>query len=202
MHKKGLGFLIISAFCVQLISFSAHAEKVSLEIDNDHTHVVWKVERFGFTNTVGTFRTVQGKISLDLDNLENSSIESTIKVSGVRSDLKERENIIKGEFWLHAKKYPTIEFKSRSITKTDRPGCNNTCVLIKGDATIKGVTKSIEMVGQINKVGIDPPTKKKAAGFTLTGVLNRSDFGIDIAQNFIGDQVIFEVYAVGIAKGG
>jgi len=199
MKKKTLSSLIISFLCIQFVSFAASGEQLNLKIDNDHTHVVWKVERFGFTNTIGTFRTVNGTIQLDLENLENSTIESTIKVSGIRSDLKERENIIKSEFWLHAKKFPAIEFTSTSIQKTDQPGCNNTCVLITGNATIKGVTKSIEMIGQINKVGIDPPSKKKAAGFTLIGSVKRSDFGIDMAQNFIGDEVSFEVYAVGLA---
>ena len=70
-------------------------------------------------------------------------------------------------------KYPTISFKSTSITKLE--GMKYKLV---GNLTMKGVTKPATFNLTLNGMGKNQKTQKPIAGFKLTGVVKRTDFGI------------------------
>jgi len=72
----------------------AQAKSRNFILDNDHTHIIWQVDRFGFTKTVGSFTQISGTVVLDETNPDQSSVEAIISLSGLRSDLQEREDIV------------------------------------------------------------------------------------------------------------
>lgn len=193
-------FLKISLLPVLLSAVwacSAQAEPQDYVLDGSHTHIVWKVERFGFTNTVATFADIQGTLILDEDNPEASSVNATIAVSSVRSDLFEREDAIRHDVWLGADTHPTIKFTSTQVELLpDVEG--RQAAKVTGDLTLKGVTLPVTLDVVLNKIGTEPPSRKKAMGFSATGHLERDDFGITTALKFIGNDVSFEIEALAV----
>lgn len=179
---------------------NASAKPQNYTLDNDHTHIVWQVDRFGFTQTVGTFTDIQGHLILDEDNPQESSVTATLALSGLRSDLQEREDIVRGVHWLDAETFPKITFTSTKVTLSDDPACKTTCAIVTGEMTLKDVTHPLEMQVRLNKIATDPVSKRKAAGFTATGVFKRSDFGVKIALGPVGDDVSFEIQALAVVE--
>lgn len=191
-----MGTVISTMLACQAVS----AEPQTFNLDGDHTHIVWQVDRFGFANTVGTFAGIEGKLVLDESNPEQSRVTAKMALSGLRSDLLQREEIVRGKFWLDAASHPLITYSSTSVKLLDGPGCENRCATVVGDLTLKGVTRPVSMHVRLNRIGIDPVSKKKAAGFNATGSFKRSDFGITTAIGPVGDQVSFEIQALAVAS--
>ena len=60
---------------------------------------------------------------------------------------------------------------------------------IKGDLTIKGITKPVVLELELNGFGPDAYGGTRA-GFSATTTVNRSDFGVDIALPLDGGGVV------------
>jgi len=196
--KMMIGLCLFCAAFTPLVS--ASAEPARYVIDSEHTHIVWRVDRFGFTDTIGTFTEIAGILLLDEDNPASSSVEATIQLSGLRSDLLQREDIVRGPHWLDAAAFPAIEFQSHEVVLDKSDDCQRQCAFVTGTMTLKGVSAPLSMYVILNKIGVDPVTKKPAAGFSAKGQFTRSEFGVGTAVGPVGDVVSFEIEALAIAS--
>ena len=177
----------------------AAAAPEAYTLDSEHTHIVWRVDRFGFTETVGTFVELEGALHLDETDPASSSVSATIALSGLRSDLPQREEIVRGPYWLNAESHPVIRFESTEVALTPGEDCPTQCAHVSGTLSLAGVSGPVTLKVTLNKIGTDPVTKKKAAGFSAAGQFDRSAFGIETALGPIGDTVRFEIEALAIA---
>src|SRR5262245_44328365 len=114
---RGEGELMrLFAFVVALFAAgAAYAEPVTYTIDPTHTQVSFSVNRFGFNNVLGRFDGATGQIVLDEQSPVNSSVRATIQTGGVTLGDATRDEHVRGEFWLNAAQFPTIEFRSTSV---------------------------------------------------------------------------------------
>lgn len=178
----------------------AWADASQYTIDNAHTHIIWEVDRFGFTQTMGSFTEVEGILNWNADDLSKSSVRATIALSGLRSDLPLREGIVRGPFWLDAEQFPDITFESETVSENDIADCQSVCLSVTGKLTLKGQTQPVTLSVTLNKSGTDPVSQQPAIGFSAIGVFNRSDFGINTAMGPIGDAVNFRIEVLAIAS--
>jgi polyisoprenoid-binding protein YceI len=83
-------------------------------------------------------------------------------------------------------KYPTLTFKSTSLKSVGKNQYK-----LSGDLTIHGVTKPVSMDLVYKGTVENPMSKKQTAGFQLTGVIKRSDFGIGqkFPEAMVSDEV-------------
>lgn len=175
----------LAAACVSV----NHAEaEERYEIDPAHTHVQFSVRRFGFNDVIGSFPDVKGVIALDQDAPEKSSVEVEIGVASLESGDATRNGHLTSEFWFNAEEHPVMTFKSTAVDVTGDNTAN-----VTGDLTVLGVTKPVTLDVTLNKIGTDPATKGEAVGFSATGLLNRHDFGMSIAENLIGGDVAIRI---------
>ena len=168
-------------------------------IDNDHTHIVWEVDRFGFAKTIGTFSDVSGELAWDTEQPGNSRVRVSIALAGLRSDLQQREEIVRGPYWLDADNAPLIEFESVSVVPTGRESCELLCAEVEGRLTLKGTSAPVRFLVELNQSGVDPVSKRHALGFSGQGSFMRSAFGIDTALGPIGEEVAFRIEVLAIA---
>ena len=79
----------------------------------------------------------------------------------------------------------SITFKSTAIVMTGSKTAD-----VTGDLTMLGVTKPVTLKVTFNGgMASHPMAKKPAAGFSATGTVKRSEFGMTNALPFIGDDV-------------
>jgi polyisoprenoid-binding protein YceI len=110
----------------------------------------------------------------------------TDEVKSINTEVEMRDNDLRSPQWFDAVKYAELSFKSTSFVKT--VGKNYT---LKGNKTIHGVTKPIEFDVVFNGKVLNPMSKKHSCGFTLTGKLNCTDFGVGGAAvaTGVGDKI-------------
>ena len=111
--------------------------KTTYKIDPAHSSAQFVVRHMMITNVRGGFSKVQGTVVYDPENLSASSIDVTIDVNSLSTGDATRDTHLKSADFLDVEKYPTITFKSKTITK------DGDDLKVKGDLTIHGVTKEV-----------------------------------------------------------
>ena len=92
--------------------------------------------------------------------------------------------------FFNAAKFPKILFASRSYESiSESEGA------LAGFVTIRGITKPLILAVKINGALINPITGKPVIGFSASGNLNRSDFGLDRFIPAVADRVDLKIEA-------
>ncbi|RKG45130.1 MULTISPECIES: YceI family protein, partial [Acinetobacter] len=126
----------------------------------------------------------------NVDNAKpaNSSVDVTIPLSSLNTNVKALDEHLKTADFFNAEKYPNITFKS---TKVQALGKNK--YKITGNLTIKDVTKPVVLDAVLNKQGVHPMTKAESIGFNATTSFNRSAFGVGAYVPNVGDQITVNI---------
>lgn len=176
---------------------AAQAEPVTYTLDPVHTQVAFSIERFGFNHVLGRFDQVAGELVLDEANPAASSVHATIQVASVSSGDVTRDGHLRGDHWLNAAAFPTMEFRSTSVRLT---GENRAEVI--GNLTLLGQTHPVTLAVTLNRLGDAPNNQRRSAGFSATGSLSRAAWGSTTAPNLIGDAVSIQIEALAQVPAG
>ena len=165
------------------------------KMDPTHASLIWRVNHFGLSNYTARFTDFDIKLTLDMDNLEASTVSAHIDPLSVRTDHKGKEDfdgeISKGAKFLNATAFPSIDFRSTGVERT-----GETTALVHGNLTMLGVTKPVTLEVKLNgAMPSHPYAKVPAAGFHASGTLRRSDFGFDHLIPYVSDDVSFVIEA-------
>lgn len=164
------------------------AAPVDYKIDPTHTATVFSWNHFGFSTPSANFTDIQGTIKVDNAKPSNSSVEVTIPLSSVNTNVAALDKEFQEEAWFNAAKYPNITFKSTKVETKDKKHFK-----ITGDLTVKGVTKPVVLDAVLNKQGEHPMAKVPAIGFNATTSFNRSAFGIGNYVPNVGDKITVNI---------
>ena len=158
------------------------------ELDPYHTNILRHANHFGFSNPDGKFVNTQGTLVLDEKNPEKSKLDVTIKPGSITTGSAKFDEHIRGKDFLNAEKFPTATFVSKKI---DLEGKDRAKVL--GDFTLLGVTKPVTLDVKLNKLGENPMTKVKTAGFTASTTIKRSEFGMGFGIPNVSDEIRIDI---------
>ncbi|ENX35322.1 hypothetical protein F889_00989 [Acinetobacter colistiniresistens] len=173
---------------ITLASSVTLAAPVDYKIDPTHTATVFSWNHFGFSTPSANFTDIQGTIKVDNAKPANSSVEVTIPLSSVNTNVAALDKEFQEEAWFNAAKYPNITFKSTKVETKDKKHFK-----ITGDLTVKGVTKPVVLDAVLNKQGEHPMAKVPAIGFNATTSFNRSAFGIGNYVPNVGDKITVNI---------
>ena len=119
------------------------------------SHVVWANETYKFDPsnstigfsvhqflgaTHGKFTKFSGKIDIDREHPENSSVAAEIDVHSIDTRIRRRDDHLRSAEFFNVAKFPQITFKSRSVKRTGPQSGD-----ILGDLTMHGVTRPITL---------------------------------------------------------
>jgi polyisoprenoid-binding protein YceI len=159
-----------------------------------HAFIDFRIQHLGFSWMTGRFNDFEGEFSYDANKPEASSIDVKIDVASVDTNFAERDKHLRGKF-LNTDKFPEATFKSTSF-KTMEDGS----LVVTGDFTLHGVTKTLEF--PVEKVGEgDDPWGGYRAGFVGETSFIISDYGIDVSRLGPSSQEVFLTLSIeGIRK--
>lgn len=161
----------ISVFLVALmISASVSAQKWSM--DKAHSKMTFTVTHLLMSEVDGVFKSFDANITSSKEDFSDAVFELTADLKQVTTNNDMRDGHLQKEDMFSTEKFPTLSFKSTSIKSLGGKKYE-----LKGNLTIKGVSKPITLelthIGNgVNRQG------KKLAGFKATGTINRTDFGV------------------------
>ena len=145
--------------------------KAKWTLDPTHSELTFKVRHLMITNVKGEFRKFDINVVSDEDDFTTSQAEVTIDASSISTNDEKRDAHLKSEDFFDTEKHPTISFKGESLLKT-ADGYK-----LSGALTIKGVSRDIELDVEFGGINKDPWGNQKA-GFSLSGKINRRDYGL------------------------
>lgn len=143
------------------------------KFDQSHSTIGFSVHQFLGT-TQGKFAKFDGKIEIDREHPENSSVTARIVVRSIDTGIVKRDNHLRSPEFFAVEKYPDIMFKSRSVKQTG-PQAGD----ILGDLTMHGVTKPITLHV---KLLTSPNESKQTRWSVTTDPLKRREFNLMFAQ--------------------
>jgi len=128
----------IAAFVVAGLSSAALANE-TYKFDPSGSTIGFSVHQFLGT-THGKFAKFNGRINVDREHPENSSVTAQIDVRSIDTRIKKRDDHLRSAEFFNVEKFPQITFKSRSVKQTGPQSGD-----ILGDLTMHGVTKPVTL---------------------------------------------------------
>ncbi len=119
--------------------------------DQGHTEVFFSWSHAGVSVQTGEFTKANGKLVLDPENVENSTINVTIDASSVTTGFGPLDDHLKSKDFLEVETYPEITFTSTSVKRTGEKTAD-----VTGDLTIHGVTKPVTLTTTLTHRGEHP----------------------------------------------
>ncbi|HRX61613.1 MAG TPA: YceI family protein [Candidatus Competibacter sp.] len=155
-------------------------------VDGNHTFPRFSYSHFGFSTQLSRFNKTTGKIVLDKE-AKTGEVDVVIDTKSVDTGSILDEHI-QGEDFLDTAKYPTATFKSTQVIfKGDQP------VAIKGNLTLKGVTKPVTLTVTSFRAMPHPMLNKDAIGANAYTVVKRSEFNAGKYAPNVSDEVRIDI---------
>jgi|SRR5690606_33242633 len=159
-------------------------------LDKAHSKIGFNVTHMAISEVEGNFRDFDASVVAKSDDFNGAEVSFTARVASIDTDNERRDNHLRSEDFFHAEKYPELTFKGK-LTKQGGK------YKLKGDLTMHGVTKPVELDvtygGKVNTGNVEK------AGFKLNGKINRKDFGLTWSKTTPGGELVVgdEVEIVG-----
>jgi len=129
---------LIAAVVIAGFSPAASANE-TYKFDSSGSAIGFTVHQFLGT-THGKFTRFSGKIDVDREHPENSSVTAQIDVRSIDTHIKKRDDHLRSPEFFNVEKFPQITFKNRSVKRTGPQSGD-----ILGDLTMHGVTKPVTL---------------------------------------------------------
>lgn len=150
MKLPRISGLAAVSLMVALPAVSAYATE-TYYTDQGHTEVRFGWSHAGVSMQSGEFTTANGKLVLDPDNIENSTVTVKIDAASVSTGFGPLDDHVKSKDFLEVETYPEITFVSTSVKQTGDKTAD-----VTGDLTIHGVTKPVTLKTTLTHRGEHP----------------------------------------------
>jgi polyisoprenoid-binding protein YceI len=141
-------------------------------IDPAHSEVQFKVKHLMITTVTGYFREFNLEVETETEDFNTAKkIEFTANINSIDTNNQQRDTHLKSADFFDAQNHSQLRYTGRKFE------ANEDEAILDGDLTIRGVTKPVVLKIELGGTVVDPWGQHKA-GFTVTGKINRKDFGL------------------------
>jgi polyisoprenoid-binding protein YceI len=140
---------------------------VNWRINPARTHIAFAIDAVGYPRTHGEFRQFTGRISIDLDHPDRSSVAFHVRSQSVDVGSQSFDDYLRSDAFLNSAHYPSIDFVSKSVEKI-----SDHAVRVTGELTMLGVTRPLS---------VDVEVERGAGRFAFEAKtdINRLEFGMN-----------------------
>lgn len=178
MKKIGLVVAIASLLSSGVVSAQAW------EFDKSHTRVGFTVDHLGFSSVIGDFRQFDGQVQYDPKQPAGLKVNFEIDTKSIDSGWAARDEHLRKADFFNVEKFPKMTFTSTAVKVL-----GDSKSQVTGNLTLLGVTKPVTLDVTLNKLDVNPITKKQTAGITATTSIKRSDWGMTTYVPAVGDVI-------------
>ncbi len=141
-------------------------------IDQAHSTIGFSARHMGLSTVRGRFTKFEGTIEGDPDDITTAKARLEIDLASVDTGNADRDAHLRSADFFTVEEHPKMIFESTSVERKDED-----IYLVRGNLTINGVTKDVELEYEHGGRATDPFGNDKIGG-TLTGQMKRSDWGL------------------------
>jgi len=192
--RKQVLLIALSIVAIGFSAFTSNEKKSTLSVNVEESKVVWFGKKVTGEHT-GAISIAFGDLEFDGDKLIGGSFEIDMR-SITNSDIENEEynqklvGHLKSDDFFGVQKFPKSTFVIKEVTQKSATKYD-----VKGDITIKGITKSIDFPVQVTLLG-----SKASATATIT--IDRSEFEVKYGSGSffdnLGDKMIYDDFTLDI----
>jgi polyisoprenoid-binding protein YceI len=142
-------------------------------IDPTHSVLEFAVTHMMFTTAKGRFLDFAGTIVFDERDVERSRVDVTIRTGSIHTGNPDRDTHLRSPDFFDVEAFPIATFHSTGVEVRGPSRFD-----VRGDLTIRGVTREVVMETVFNGTGTIPGGPK-VAGFQAMATFSRKDFGLN-----------------------
>jgi polyisoprenoid-binding protein YceI len=146
--------------------------RIKWALDPNHSYIGFRAKHIMVAAIRGQFIHSSGEVYSTNENFSNANISVSIDATSITTALSVRDEQLKGPDYFDVEQFKEIKFKGDSLDKI-----SDSKYVLTGDLTIKSTTKNVKLDVEFGGVVKDPFGNIKA-GFAITGIINRKDFGL------------------------
>jgi len=193
-----LGIVVAAMYlcgCATLVTSNQVSElsdlrKGQYRIDPRHTTLIFKVSHLGLSTFVGRFNRIDATLDFSPENITDTRLNAVVDMSSVDVNEIGLEDMLKGKKWFNVGQFPEANYSTESVESLTSGTFRFT-----GNLTFLGVTAPVTLDAVFHGGAHNLLTGRYTLGFSATGSLNRSQFGMEKYTSLVGDEIELEVFA-------
>lgn len=142
-------------------------------LDPAHSEINFIVRHLMIAKVKGSFKNFEATVLSDGEDFRKAEVSVTIDAASVGTGQPDRDAHLRSADFFDVENYPTIGFVGGSCCRFDPENYR-----LAGNLSIRGIIREVSLSVEFGGVGKDPWGNEKA-GFSITGILNRRDFGLN-----------------------
>jgi polyisoprenoid-binding protein YceI len=151
-----------------------HTEtKTKWTIDQSHSEISFKVRHLMIAHVRGTFKTFDASIYTYAKDFKTAEVDLWIDASSIKTSDAKRDKHLRSRDFLDVRNHKQITFTSSTIGAANADGNQE----LWGELTMVGITQNVKLNVQFGGM-LNDPWGNERVGFTVTGTINRSDWGL------------------------
>jgi len=189
--KTAFAAASLAAFLGSAMSPAAFADPAEYAFDKTHTEIRASWTHLGFSQQAISFTDYDGVLLLDFEEPANSTVDITFNLAGgfwVGPNQERFEGHLNSGDLFNTAEFPTARFVATGFETQDGETGSMT-----GDLTLLGQTHPVTLDVTLNQHGPHPFTQTQTAGFTATGEIKRSEWGMGYAVPAVSDEIKIEI---------
>jgi polyisoprenoid-binding protein YceI len=142
-------------------------------LDPTHSELGFKIKHLMISNISGSFQEFEVALETEDDDFSTAQIQARAAIASIHTNNEQRDHHLRTSDFFAAEAYPQLSFQSTKVEKLDEVS-----FAMYGDLTMKGIRKAVKLRVEPSGITKDPWGGVRM-GFTITGKINRSDWGIN-----------------------
>jgi polyisoprenoid-binding protein YceI len=142
------------------------------KLDPAHSEILFTARHMMISKVRGQFEKFAVNVNLDLETLENTTVEAQIEAASINTREPQRDGHLRSPDFLDAANFPILTFRSTKVERLDDHHARMT-----GDLTIRGVTRSVTLEVEFTGMARSP-WGAQSAGFGAWTTISRKDWNL------------------------
>ena len=162
-------------------------ETTKWALDPNHSEIQFKVKHLLISTVTGAFKKFSASVETEGDNLATAKVQFEADMSSIWTNNDMRDTHLAAADFFDVSTHPEMTFTSDKLEKVDADNYK-----AHGVATLRGISKPITLQVAFGGLIEKDPWGGSRMGFSVSGVINRKDFGIapDTNAAGLGENVI------------
>jgi polyisoprenoid-binding protein YceI len=145
-------------------------------IDPTHSELHFKVRHLMVSWVTGNFKHFDASVETEGDDISTAKVRFTADISSISTNNEQRDAHLRTGDFFDAENHPQLSFVSDKLEKIDDENYK-----LYGTLTMRGNSKKIVLNVEHGGITQDPWGNTRT-GFSVTGKINRKDFGISFSM--------------------
>jgi polyisoprenoid-binding protein YceI len=150
-------------------------------VDPASARIEFGIDAVGYPRTKGLFRRFEGRISVDFEHPDRSSVAFHVQSRSVDVGSPSFDDYLRSAAFFDADRYPSIDFVSKSIQRID-----DHTVRVSGDLTLLGLRKPLSVDVAVTRETVGG---RQRLDFLGQAQIDRLAFGMNLGFPLISREV-------------